>query len=78
MDIVLKKETTFIFRTTSEDATSNFLWNTTNQTTCYPIVHHISFIHNSENLKQNKQWIVHARKTELKVPHYVLNQHCMM
>ena len=25
-----------------------------------------------------KQWMVHAGTTELQIPHYVLNQHCMM
>jgi hypothetical protein len=36
------------------------------------------FIRHCEKLKQNTQWMVHAGKTELQVPHYVLNQHCMM
>jgi hypothetical protein len=36
------------------------------------------FIHHCEKLKQKTQWMVHAGKTELQVPHYVLNQHCMM
>jgi hypothetical protein len=36
------------------------------------------FIHHCEKLKQKTQWMVHAGKTELQVPNYVLDQHCMM
>jgi hypothetical protein len=36
------------------------------------------FIHHCETLKQKTQWMVHAEKTELQVPHYFLNQQCMM
>jgi hypothetical protein len=45
----------------------------------YPNLNHMMFIHHCENLKQKTQWMVHAGKTELQVPHYVLNQHwCML
>jgi hypothetical protein len=36
------------------------------------------FLHHCEKLKQKTQWMVHAGKTELQVPYYVQNQHCMM
>jgi hypothetical protein len=72
MDIVLKKQTGSICRAPPEDATSSLLSNTTTQITCYPILHHIMFIHHREKLKQRTQWMVHAGKTELQVPHYVL------
>ena len=36
------------------------------------------FIHHCKKTKQTTQWMVHAGKTELQVPHYVLNQKCMM
>jgi hypothetical protein len=78
MDIVLKKQTTSIFRTPPEDTNSNLLSNTATQITCYHNPHNIMFIHHCKKLKQKTQWMVHAGKTELQLPHYVLNQCCMM
>jgi hypothetical protein len=78
MDTDLKKQTTSIFRVPPEDANSNLLQNTVTQTTGCPNLHHIMLIHHREKLKQKRQWMVHAGKTELQVSHYVLNQHCML
>ena len=50
-----------------QNANSNLLWNTATQITCYPNLHHITFIHHCEKLKQTTQWIVHAGKTELQI-----------
>ena len=52
MDTVLRKQTISIFTVPPEDANSKFLWNTATQTTCYPNLHHIMFIHHCQNLKQ--------------------------
>ena len=56
MDTVLRKQTIIIFRVPPEDANSIFLWNTANQTTCYPNLDNIMFIHHCEKLKQKTSW----------------------
>jgi len=56
------KQTTFIFRTRPEDATSKWVENTATQTTCYPNLHHIMFIHYCEKLKQkNSGFFMHEK-----------------
>ena len=66
MDTVLKKQTISIFRVPPEDANSKFLRNTATQTTCYPKLDNIMFIHHCEKMKQ-KKWMFHAGKSELQV-----------
>ena len=57
-DIILKKQTTSIFRNPPVDTNSQFLWNTANQIICYPNQDIIS-IHQSEKLKQKpRQWLI--------------------
>jgi hypothetical protein len=62
-----EEKTISIFRVPPEDANSKFLRNTATQTTHYPNLHNIMFIHHCENLKKKTQWMVHAGKTELQV-----------
>ena len=69
-DNILNKQTTSNFREPPEEAHSKFLWNTANQIICYPNIY--SPIRKPE---AKTSWMVHPAKSELQVPHYVLNQH---
>jgi hypothetical protein len=56
MDIVLKKNSTSVFRKPHEDEHRNFFWNTATQITCYPNLDHIMFIHHCEKFMEKPSW----------------------
>jgi len=54
MDTVLKKQTISIFRVPPEDANSKFLRNTATQTTCYPNLDNMMFMHHCKKNETKK------------------------